>query len=147
MKRKENVLILCTGNSCRSQIAEAFLRHMADDRYNVYSAGMNPQDEVNPLAVEVMAEIGIDISAQKPKSVKDFLGKQFIQWLLIVCNKANMTCPRVWPMLEDQKRLYWPFHDPAEATGTHEEQLAVFRKVRDQIRDKLTEWLAEQAEE
>lgn len=142
MSRKETVLFLCTGNSCRSQMAEGLLREMAGDRFEVISAGMEPAGEVHPLAVKAMAEIGIDISGQEPKSIELYLGKEWVQWLIIVCNKAKNTCPRVWPMLADNARLDWPFDDPAEAEGTEDEKMAVFRRVRDEIKARLQEWVA-----
>ena len=145
MGTKERVLFLCTGNACRSQMAEGFLRAMAGDRVEVLSAGMEPRDAVHPLAVRVMEEAGVDISGQKPKSVKAYLGLERIRWLIVVCDKAQKTCPRVWPLLADDARLYWPFEDPAEATGTEEERLAVFRRVRDEIKAKLAAWVAEAA--
>lgn len=141
MSRKPKVLFLCTGNSCRSQMGEGLLRSMAGTRFEVASAGMNPAPTVHPLAVRVMDEIGIDISGQTPKGIEAYLGMEWIQYLLIVCNKAHGTCPRIWPNLPDQNRLYWPFDDPAEAEGTEEERLAEFRRVRDEIRQTLAEWL------
>jgi len=124
-------------------MAEGLLRSMAGDRFEVISAGMDPKEEVHPLAVRAMGEIGIDISGQQPKNVKQYLGTEWIKWLIIVCNKAKQSCPRVWPLLADEARLYWPFDDPAEAAGSEEEQLAEFRRVRDEIKVKLDEWLRE----
>lgn len=145
MDAKQNVLFLCTGNSCRSQMAQGLLRNMAGDRFEALSAGMDPKDEVHPLAVRVMQEIGIDISGQLPKSVKQYLGALRIHWLITVCDKAVQSCPRVWPLLADDARLYWPFDDPAAAQGGEEEVLPVFRRVRDEIRQKLEEWLKSQS--
>ena len=142
MNRKADVLIVCTGNSCRSQMAEGFLRQMASDRLNALSAGLDPKGDVHPLAVKAMDEIGINIHQQVPKDISEFLGKEAIRYLVIVCNKANRTCPRIWPGLADENRLYWPFDDPADAVGTEEEQMEVFRRVRDEIKTKLEEWLA-----
>lgn len=142
MERKSNVLFLCTGNSCRSQMAEGLLRKLAGDRFEVFSAGMEEKESVHPLAVKVMNEIGIDISSQKPKSLRTYLGKETILYMMVVCDKAAKTCPRVWPGLSDKNRFYWPFDDPAEATGTEDEKLIVFRRVRDEIKQKLEEWLA-----
>lgn len=141
--KKQNVLFLCTGNSCRSQIAEGWLRHLAGDRFNALSAGTDAADEVNPLAVKVMDEIGIDISGQKPTDLVEYLGTQHIMWLIVVCNKAQQSCPRVWPGLDEQNRIYWPIDDPAEAEGTEDEKLSVFRQARDEIGDKIKAWLAE----
>ena len=139
MGAKPNVLILCTGNSCRSQIAEGLLRHYAGERFNVYSAGTDPKDEVHPLAVRVMDEIGIDISAQRPKALDQYLGRLALQHLIIVCDGANASCPTIWPMM--QERHYWPFDDPAAFVGDEDETLAEFRRVRDEIRQRLLEWL------
>lgn len=135
------VLFLCTGNSARSQMAEGLLREMGGPDFEVHSAGMHPAEAVNPLAVQVMDEIGIDISDQQPKGVETYLGKEFLTYLIIVCNKARGTCPRVWPGLMDENRLFWPFDDPAEVTGETPERLEVFRRVRDEIKAKLSEWI------
>lgn len=143
MQKKQNVLFLCTGNSCRSQMAEGLLRHMAGEYIEPLSAGLEPGSEVHPLAVRVMAEIGIDISDQRPKAVDVYLGKKMIHYLIVVCNKAQSTCPRIWPGLPDEKRYYWPVSDPAEITGSTEEKLAVFREVRDELREKLISWMNE----
>lgn len=140
MERKKNVLFLCTGNSARSQMAEGLLRQIAGDRFEVMSAGLEPKDEVHPLAVEVMREIGIDIGAQKPKTVDVFLGRVPVHYLIVVCNRAQATCPRIWPGLMDGNRYYWPVDDPAEAAGSVEERLAVFRAVRDELQQKLIAW-------
>ncbi len=139
MPAKSNVLILCTGNSCRSQVAEGLLRHLAGDRFDIYSAGTDPKHEVHPLAVRVMDEIGIDISAQRPKSLERYLGRLAINHLIIVCDGANASCPSIWPMM--QQRHYWPFDDPAAFVGDDEETIHEFRRVRDQIQARLIEWL------
>ena len=139
MSYKPNVLFLCTGNSCRSQMAEGLLRHLTGDRFDVYSAGTAPKDEVHPLAVRVMGEIGIDISGQKPEHVKPYLGHLSVRYLIITCDGANESCPTIWPGM--QHRLFWPFDDPATFVGTEEETLDEFRRVRDEIKDRLTEWL------
>ena|SRR5450432_570694 len=141
MNNKPIVLILCTGNSCRSQMAEAFLRKFQGDKYEVASAGTEPKDQVHPLAVRVMKEIGIDISGQQPKNISDFLGKSAVRFLIIVCDKANSSCPRIWP--GTFSRSYLPFDDPAHAEGTNEEKLAVFRRVRDEINEAMENWQPE----
>jgi arsenate reductase len=138
MERKPIVLILCTGNSCRSQLAEGFLRHYAADRYEIHSAGTEPKSEIHPLAVQVMAEVGIDISEQKPKPLTDYLGRVPVRHLLIVCDKAQNSCPRVWPGAFT--RSYLPFDDPANFDGTPEETLTEFRRVRDLIDDAMSTW-------
>ena len=136
---KHNVLFLCTGNSCRSQMAEGFLRHLAGARFEVYSAGTDPADRVHPLAVQVMAETGIDISGQRPKGVKEFLGRMPIRYLIIVCDGADESCPRIFPGV--LHRLFWPFADPARFEGQPEEVLEGFRRVRDEIRQQVESWL------
>lgn len=141
MSHQPNILVLCTGNSCRSQMAEGFFRQLAGDRFRVQSAGMDPKPEVHPLAIEVMREIGIDISQHRPKNIKEFLGRFSVGYLVIVCDKANETCPRIFP--GRWERLYWPFDDPAEFRGSREETLAEFRKVRDEIKASIVAWLAE----
>jgi arsenate reductase (thioredoxin) len=130
----QNVLILCTGNSCRSQMAEGYLRHYGGDRFHVHSAGMAPKNAVHPMAVEVMAEDDVDISDQRPKDISEYLGKLHVAYLVIVCDKANETCPRVFPGMGE--RLYWPFDDP-DGHGIDE-----FRRVRDEIKTQIVEWLA-----
>lgn len=124
------VLFLCTGNSCRSQMAEGWLRHLGGSRFEALSAGTAPQ-EVNPLAVKVMAEAGVDISSQRSKSVDEFLGVD-LDLLVTVCGGAKESCPFFLGKVEE--RRHWPFDDPAAARGTEEEVLAVFRRVRDEIR-------------
>ena len=141
--KKQKVLILCSGNSARSQMAEGFLRDMAGDRVEVMSAGTEPAPSIHPLAIATMSEVGIDISKQLPKDLSLYLGKMFIHYLIIVCSKANNTCPRIWPGLATQNnRLYWPVDDPTEATGSDEEKLNAFRKARNEIKEKLEAWLA-----
>lgn len=141
MEKKKNVLFLCTGNSARSQMAEGLLRHIAGDRFEAMSAGLEPKDEVHPLAVEVMREIGIDIGGQKPKTVEVFLGRVPVSYLIVVCNRAQATCPRIWPGLMDGNRYYWPVDDPAALQGGADEQLALFRSVRDELQEKIGEWV------
>ena len=140
---KPALLVLCTGNSCRSQMAEAFLRAEAGEAFDVYSAGTEPADEVHPLAVRVMAEIGFDLSGQRPQGIQELLGRVPVKVLFIVCDGAARNCPSVWPGVLD--RCVWPFEDPARAVGTEEERLAVFRRVRDRIRERFEAWAAEHA--
>jgi len=135
---KQRVLFLCTGNSARSQMAEAFLRHYGGDHFEAYSAGLEPK-EINPLTVVVMNEAGIDISGQHAKGVGEYLGKVKFQYLITVCDDAEKNCPTVWPGVN--QRLHWSFEDPAKFTGTDEEKLAKFRQVRDLIRQRLNDWL------
>ena len=136
--RKPLVLILCTGNSCRSQMAEGFLRHYQSDLYEVGSAGTDPKPQIHPLAITVMSEVGIDISGQRPESLTEYLGKKPVLHVLIVCDRANGTCPRIWPGA--YSKTYMPFDDPADAVGTDEEILAEFRQIRDQIGEAMREW-------
>ncbi|MCL6097453.1 MAG: arsenate reductase ArsC [Bacteroidetes bacterium] len=124
------ILILCTGNSCRSQIAEGFLKSF-DAKLEVYSAGTNPSSRVHPIAVKVMKEIGIDISQNVPKNESTHLNQSF-DYVITVCDNAKETCPVFTGKVKH--RLHIGFEDPADATGTEEEIVAVFRKVRDQIK-------------
>jgi arsenate reductase (thioredoxin) len=125
---KPKVLFLCTGNSARSQMAEGYLRHTLSDQYEALSAGIAPKG-LNPLAVEAMREIGIDISQQTSKDVASLLG-QPIPYVVTVCDNAKEHCP-IFP--GTWRFLHWSLTDPAAATGTHEARLAVFRKIRDEI--------------
>jgi len=137
---KPKVLILCTGNSCRSHMAEGILRAAAGDILEVHSAGSKPAGYVHPLAIRALAEIGIDIRAHRSKSMNEFLD-QHIETVITVCGKADQVCP-TYP--GQVNRLHWPFDDPAHATGTEEEQMIVFRRVRNEIRAKFEEWAEEQ---
>jgi len=127
---RPRVLILCTGNSCRSQMAEAFLRAAAGDLVDVHSAGSKPAGHVHPLAIQVMHEIGIDLSAGRSKPLTEFL-REPVQTVITVCSQADQDCP-IFP--GQVHRLRWPFDDPAKATGTDAEVLAAFRRVRNEIR-------------
>jgi arsenate reductase (thioredoxin) len=138
-----NILVLCTGNSCRSQMAEGYLRHYAGARFNAFSAGTEPNDNVHLLAVKVMAEDGVDISAQTPHSVKEYLGRLSVRYLIIVCGDAEKSCPRIWPGM--LRRLFWPFDDPATFEGSPEERLREFRRVRDEIKQQILSWLESEA--
>jgi arsenate reductase len=133
---KKRVLILCTGNSARSQMAEGLLRRDAGDRFEVESAGTKP-GRVRPEAIAVMKEIGIDLTGHRSKSVNEFAGQNFDS-VLTVCDGANETCP-VFP--GHGKRIHHRFDDPAAIEGTEEERLTVFRRVRDEIRDYLKEFV------
>ena len=138
----QRVLFLCTGNSARSQMAEAFLRKYGSERYEAHSAGLEPK-ELNPLTVQVMKEAGIDISAQKSKGVNTYLGKMLFQYLITVCDDAEKNCPTIWPGISH--KLHWSFEDPAKFEGTEEKKLAKFREVRDLIEKKIKSWVAEQS--
>ncbi len=124
------ILILCTGNSCRSHLAEGILRAVAKDRFRVASAGSKPAGYVHPLAIKALAEIGLDISSHTSKHMNEFLD-QPVETVITVCGNADQACP-VFP--GQLNRHHWPFDDPAHATGTDDEKLAVFRRVRDEIR-------------
>jgi arsenate reductase len=137
---KPKVLFLCTGNSARSQMAEGYLRHVAGGEFEPLSAGVEPK-RLNPLAVEAMSEIGIDISRQRSKDVRDFLGHA-IPYVITVCDNAKQQCP-IFP--HTYKSLHWGLEDPAEATGSHEEKLAVFRRVRDEIKQRIEQELLKPA--
>jgi len=136
MTEKKRVLILCTGNSARSQMAEGLLRHDGGARFEVESAGVIASF-VRPPAIEAMKEIGIDISGHRSKSVEEFTGQDF-DYVITVCDNAKENCP-VFP--GKTQRIHWSFDDPAEAEGDDGEKLAVFRRVRDEIREKLTEFI------
>jgi arsenate reductase len=119
-------------------MAEALLRKHAGDRFNVYSAGLSPEC-IHPLVEPVLKEIGLDVSGQRSKSVREYLGRLAVQHLIIVCENAERNCPKIFP--GPGERLYWPFDDPAAVEGSEEVQLAAFRRVRDQIDARLREWL------
>jgi arsenate reductase len=129
---KKRVLFLCTGNSCRSQMAEGWLRYLAGNRFNVASAGTHSAG-LNPGAVEAMREIGVDISRQESKRVERFFGQQF-DYVITVCDRAKEACP-TFPGA--RSLLHWSFDDPAAAQGTEEERRAVFRRVRDEIAQRI----------
>jgi len=132
------VLILCTGNSCRSHMAEGILRAAAGSRLDVNSAGSNPAGYVHPLAIKAMAEIGIDISAHTSKHMSEFLARD-VHTVITVCGNADQACP----MLPGQMaRHHWGFDDPAHAPGDQEEQLLVFRRVRDEIQKVFNAYAA-----
>ena len=135
---KKRVLILCTGNSARSQMAEGLFRHEAGDAVEVFSAGTKPS-LVRPEAIAVMNEIGIDISGHRSKSVDEFSGEQ-LDYVITVCDNAKESCP-VFPGAT--KRLHWPFNDPAAINGSDEERRAAFRTVRDQIHGRIMVFLGE----
>jgi arsenate reductase len=141
MENKPSVLFLCTGNSCRSQIAEGFLREFGGDRFTAYSAGTDPAERVHPVAVQVMSEKGIDISQNEPKTVGQYLGRLPVRHLIIVCDGANEKCPRIFPGM--MNRMFWPFDDPAALDGSDAATLEKFRAVRDQIESRIKQWLKE----
>ena len=131
------VLFLCTGNSARSQMAEGLLRHLAGDRFDVCSAGTHPVG-LNPGAVIAMQELGIDISAQRSKSMEEFVDQTF-DYVITVCDRAKESCPR-WPHMG--RLLHWSFEDPAAVLEPAEERRQVFRTVRDHIKTRIEEFLS-----
>ncbi len=135
INEKKRVLILCTGNSCRSQMAEGLVNHLLSAEWWARSAGTSPAAHVHPLAVRAMDEVGIDISAGEPERVDRYLGDTW-DLVVTVCDSAKETCP-VFP--RPVETVHIPFDDPAEAVGTDESKMAVFRRVRDEIRDRLVE--------
>ena len=130
------VLILCTHNSARSQMAEGLLRHMAGDRLEVESAGTEAT-RVHPLAIRAMAELGIDVQGQTSKTLDRFLEDRW-DYVVTVCDSANERCP-IFPGAKH--RIHWSFEDPSAAAGTDDERLAVFRRVRDEIAGRLRAWI------
>lgn len=135
MNDKKRVLILCTGNSARSQMAEGLLRHDAGSRFEVASAGVAPS-HVRPEAIAVMNELSIDISMHRSKSIDEFTGQEF-DYVITVCGNANEQCP-VFP--GKTKRIHWSIEDPAATQGDEPQRLSVFRRVRDEIRERLREF-------
>ena len=133
------VLFICTGNSARSQMAEAFLRRHGGDRFEVFSAWLEPKG-INPFTRQVMAEQGYDLAGQRSKDVFEFLSKVHFGHIITVCSNAEASCP-IFPGIA--YRLHWPFDDPAAVEGGDEAKLAAFRRVRDQIEARILDWLAE----
>lgn len=138
-KTQIRILVLCTGNSCRSQIAEGFFRKYGGDRIQVYSAGLEPKG-VSPRAIQVMHEVGIDISHHTSDHLSKYLGQSF-DYVITACDGAAANCP-MFPGVGT--KLHWPFEDPAEATGTETEIITFFRRVRDQIGQRVKAWLDEE---
>jgi arsenate reductase (thioredoxin) len=137
------VLFLCTGNSARSQMAEAFLRKYGEGRFESFSAGIEPKG-LNPLTVQVMQEIGFDMSGHWSKGIGEYLGKDHFQYLVTLCHDAEENCPRVWPRVN--QRMHWSFDDPSAFVGSEDEKLEKFRQVRDQIQEKILSWVNETRE-
>lgn len=134
---KPKVLFLCTGNSARSQMAEAYLRLYAGDRFEVFSAGLEP-GVVNPYTIQVMEEVGVDMSAHRSKSLVEYMGKMHFSYLITVCSRAEEKCP-LFPGMG--ARLHWPFEDPAAVDGGEADKLTKFRQVRDEIKTAILAWL------
>lgn len=133
----KKVLVLCTGNSCRSQMAEALWRELGQGEWESYSAGSLPSGYVHPMAIEVMRELDQDLSQNRSKHVNEYLNETF-DLVVTVCDSAKESCPT---LAGAQHIEHWPFYDPADAEGSDTEKLTVFRDVRDQIREKIQEFL------
>ncbi len=138
---KTKVLFLCTGNSARSQMAEAILRKLASERFEAFSAGLEPKG-INPYTRQVMEEVGIDLAGQRSKDVTEYLGKVNFGYLITVCDHAEKNCPTTF--LGVSNRLHWSLEDPAAFQGSDEQTLAKFREVRDDIDKRMQAWLASQ---
>ena len=146
MTEKTRVLFLCTHNSARSQMAEGMLRDLAGDRFEAYSAGIAPTEEIHPCAVEAMEEVGIDITAQHPKGLRIYMGKQGFKSLIIVCARAEERCPKTFPGVGTT--FTWIFEDPRrEEDIPYDSMLERFRAVRDEIELKIEDWLERPEEE
>ncbi len=141
---KARVLFLCTGNSARSQMAEAFLKKHGKDRYDAYSAGTEPKG-INPHTGRVMEEVGENLSGQYSKHLKEYMGRIHFAYVIILCDEAEKSCPAIFP--GTAQILHWSFEDPSAFIGSDEEKLAKFREVRDGIERRIKEWLAEQKSE
>lgn len=138
---KTRILFLCTGNSARSQMAKAFLKKYGGDRFDAYSAGLEAKG-INPYTERVMEEVGLSLSGQYSKDVKEYMGKVHFAYLITVCEEAEKACPTVFPGIG--QRLRWSFEDPAAFEGSEDEKLAKFREIRDQIEQQIKAWLKEQ---
>jgi len=138
MSETTRVLFLCSGNSCRSQMGEGFLRELGGERFEAHSAGTEIAERVHPLAVRAMAEVGIDISAQEPKDLAVYDDQQFAL-VITVCDNARQSCPM---FLGARENVHWSLEDPAEAQGSEDERMVVFRAVRDEIRRRVEHLLA-----
>lgn len=138
---KAKVLFLCTGNSARSQMAEAFLRKYGGDKFEAFSAGLEPKP-IHPYTNRVMGEVGVSLSGQYSKHVKEYMGRVHFGYLITVCGEAEKNCPTAFPGVS--QRIHWSFEDPAAFAGSEDETLAKFRDVRDQIEQRIKAWVAEQ---
>lgn len=135
----QRVLFLCTGNTARSQMAEAILRARAPERFEAHSAGLQPS-EVRPEALAVLREAGIATEGLRSKPVDEYLGKVHISYLITVCDHAEKNCPRIWP--QGGERIFWPVDDPARVEGSLEQRLEAFRRARDELTQLIDEWIA-----
>ncbi len=137
---KPKILILCSGNSCRSQMAEGFFKKYADDLFEIHSAGLDPKP-IHPMTIRAMNEAGLDISGQKSKAIKDFLGRESFRHIIFVCSAAEKSCPNVYPFVNS--RISWPSEDPAAVEGTEEEKYSKFVEVRDLVENTIKTWVKE----
>ncbi len=135
---KSKVLFLCTSNSARSQMAEAFLRKYGGDKFEAYSAGLEPK-EIHPYTITVMREIGIPLTGQYSKDLREYMGKMHFGFLITVCSEADKNCPAVFPGVS--QRFHWSFEDPALFQGSDDEKLEKFREIRNKIEGQIKEWL------
>ena len=140
---KPRVLFLCTGNSARSQMAEALLKAYAGEHFEVHSAGLEPKGHILPAVLEVMKEHGLDMSRQTSKSVGEYLGKTIFAHTITVCGDAEENCPAIF--LSMGKHEHWPFDDPAKFDGSDSERIEFTRKIRDQIDERIRQWLVNQS--
>jgi arsenate reductase (thioredoxin) len=138
---KPRILFLCTTNSARSQMAEAFLKKYGGDKFEAYSAGLEPK-AIHPYTEQVMQEIGIPLSDQYAKSFREYMGKVHFAYLITVCSEADKNCPTTFPGIG--QRLHWSFEDPVAFEGTEEEKIAKYREVRDKIEQQIKAWLKNQ---
>jgi arsenate reductase (thioredoxin) len=134
---KTKVLFLCTGNSARSIMAEAILRHYAGDRFEPYSAGMEPKG-INPYTVRVLDEIGVSVEGMRSKDVREYMGHKYFGYLIIVCGDADKSCPTIFPGVGE--RMLMKFDDPAAFEGREEDKLNKFREIRDEIKASVLQW-------
>jgi len=137
---KAKVLFLCTGDSARSQMAEAFLRKYGGDEFEAYSAGFDPKG-INPYTERVMEEIGVSLSSQYSKPLKEYMGKVHFGYLITICEEAEEECPTTFPGVGQRPR--WSFEDPSAFVGSEDEKLAKFREVRNRIEKRIKTWLGE----
>ena len=135
---KPAVLFLCTHNAARSQMAEAIFRRHAGDRFEVFSAGIEPTG-IHPLTLRVMEEAGYNLAAHRSKDVSEIMGRHAMRYAFIVCQQAARECPSIFPAL--LQTIHWPFDDPSACTGTEEERVAEFRRTRDAIEERIVSWL------
>jgi arsenate reductase len=139
MAERQRVLFLCTGNTSRSQMAQAILREHAGDRFEALSAGLEPS-EVRPEALAVLEEVGVPTEGLYSKSVDEYLGHMHIHYLITVCDHAEKNCPRIWP--QGGQRVFWPVDDPARVEGPEEARLSAYRQARDELTQLIEEWTA-----